>query len=80
MDTGSSTESTSVADIVSTSSREVRLPRWVDESFPDVHAILSGSEIAPLLSIAPADSTFKPPALAVLAAEGCLNSPFRGFR
>ena len=27
-----------------------------------------------------ADSTFKPPALAVLAAEGCLNSPFRGFR
>jgi hypothetical protein len=27
-----------------------------------------------------ADSTFKSPALALLAAEGCLNSPFRGFR
>jgi len=27
-----------------------------------------------------ADGTFKPPALAVLAAKGCLNSPFRGFR
>lgn len=39
MDTGSSTESTSVADIVSTSSREVRLPRWVDESFPDEQRI-----------------------------------------
>jgi len=48
MDTGSSTEGTSVADIISTSSREVRLPRCVDESFPDVHAILSGSEIARL--------------------------------
>ena len=32
------------------------------------------------LSGAAADSTFKSPALALLAAEGCLNSPFRGFR
>jgi aromatic ring-opening dioxygenase catalytic subunit (LigB family) len=34
-----------------------------------------GEALAPLRSEGVADSTFKPPALAVLAAECCLNSP-----
>lgn len=43
-----SIEATCAAANASTTAREVHLPRWVNEPLPNIHAILSGREIARL--------------------------------
>ena len=48
MDTGSSTDNNHVAVNIPATTHDVRLPRWVNEPLPDVHAILSGREISRL--------------------------------
>lgn len=48
MNPQSPTDAACTALNVPTAACEVRLPRWVNEPFPEIHAILSGREIARL--------------------------------